>query len=290
MSIAFLGPRGTYSEEAAIAYGGPGAERIPFPSIPASAEAVETGQADVAVLPLENSIEGGVSMTLDMLIHESSLRICHELVVPIRHVLVALEGVVLDDIETVVSHPQALGQCRRFLDQRLPNAAQVAALSTAGAVRAVVEGDDRTVAAIGPAPAQQLYGGVVIADDIQDNPTNLTRFVAVAHQDAAPTGDDKTSIGLTADADEPGVLEQIIRPLAEAGLNLTRLESRPTKGWLGTYVFLIDFQGHRTDPTVAAVLEQMSARAESLKVFGSYPRYPIENLRRDAQPAAWETR
>ena len=283
MSIAFLGPRGTYSEEAAIAYGGADAELIPFPSIPASVEAVETGVAGVAVLPIENSIEGGVSTTLDLLIHETDLRICRELVVPIRHVLVTQDGVSLDEIRTVMSHPQALGQCRRYLDRTLSHAQQVAALSTAGAVQAVVEGDDRTVAAIGPAPAQKLYGGVILAGDIQDNRTNLTRFVAVSDEDSEPTGDDKTSIGLTADADEPGVLEKVIRPIAEAGLNLTRLESRPTKGWLGTYVFLIDFEGHRTEQRVIDVLKQMEQGATTLKIFGSYPRFPIENLKYLAQ-------
>ena len=279
MSIAFLGPRGTYSEEAAITYGGPDADLLPYGSIPASAEAVERGDADVAVLPLENSIEGGVSTTLDLLIHETELMICHEVVVPIRHIMVARDDVLLSQIRTVMSHPQALGQCRRFLDAHMPQATQVAALSTAGAVQSVVEGGDSTVAAIGPAPAQRLYGGRIIAEDIQDNPQNLTRFVALAREDAQPTGQDKTSIGLTADADEPGVLEKIIRPIAEAKLNLTRLESRPTKGWLGTYVFLIDFEGHRSDPIVADVLDRMAQYAETLRVFGSYPRYPIETLR-----------
>jgi prephenate dehydratase len=183
-----------------------------------------------------------------------------------------------------MSHPQALGLSRRYLDHPFPDARQVAALSPAGAVQAVVEGGDPTVAAIGPEPSHQLYGGVILADDIQDNRTNLTRFVVLGHEDAAPTGDDKTSIGLTADADEPGVLEKVIRPIADAGLNLTRLESRPTKGWLGTYVFLIDFEGHRSDPRVQEVLRRMGERAETLKVFGSYPRYPIENLKHLIQP------
>lgn len=287
MSIAFLGPRGTYSEEAAIMYGGPGAELIPFPSIPALAEAVETGRADVAVLPIENSIEGGVSTTLDLLIHETELKISHEVVVPIRHMLVTQEGVSLEDVRTVMSHPQALGQCRRYLDRCLPHAEQVAALSTAGAVKSVVEGDDRTIAAIGPGPSQVLYGGVILAHDIQDNPNNLTRFVVLQPEDGEPTGDDKTSIGLTAKADEPGVLEQIIRPIADARLQLTRLESRPTKGWLGTYVFLIDFEGHRSEQRVIDVLRQIEARSTTLKVFGSYPRFPIENLAGLAPAPEW---
>lgn len=286
MSIAFLGPRGTYSEEAAVAYSGEDSESIPFPNIPALAEAVEGGKADVAVLPIENSIEGGVSTTLDLLIHETDLRICHEVVVPIRHMLVSQEGAELGDIRTVMSHPQALGQCRRFLDRRLPDVEQVAALSTAGAVQTVVAGVDHTAAAIGPAPAQKRYGGVILEHDIQDNSNNLTRFVVLRRDDAELTGDDKTSIGVTAKADEPGVLAQIIRPIAEAGLQLTRLESRPTKGWLGTYVFLIDFEGHRTEQRVIEVLRQIGARATTLKVFGSYPRFPIEHLRNVAQSSA----
>lgn len=283
MSVAFLGPRGTYSEEAAVAHAGDDGELIPFPSIPACVDAVESGDASEAVLPLENSIEGGVSATLDLLIHETALRICRELVVPIRHMLVAQEDIPLDRVKRVISHPQALGQCRRFLDRHIPQAEQVASLSTAGAVQSVVEGDDPETVAIGPGPAQKLYGGVVLSDDIQDNPTNLTRFVVVRSEDAEPTGDDKTSIGITADADEPGVLEKIIRPIAEARLNLTRLESRPTKGWLGTYVFLIDFEGHRSEQRVQDVLAEIEQRSTMLTVFGSYPRFPIENLKEMVQ-------
>ena len=285
MLIAHLGPRGTYSEMAAEAVAGPEDTLRPYASIHAALAAAEGGDADVAVLPIENSIEGGVSATLDLLIHDTDLRISREVVVPIRHLLIGPEGATLDDIHTVMSHPQALGQCRRFLEARLPQATQVAALSTAGAVQSAVEGGDPGVAAIGPEPAHRLYGGVVMASEIQDNPSNLTRFVVMAAADAAPTGDDKTSIGLTADADEPGVLEKIIRPLADAGLNLTRLESRPTKGWLGTYVFLIDFEGHRADPRVGEVIEKMGERAETLKVFGSYPRFPIEEFRHLSQAA-----
>jgi prephenate dehydratase len=279
MAIAFLGPRGTNSEEAAIVYGGADADMIAFSSIPALTEAVETGIADAAVLPIENSIEGGVSTTLDLLIHETGLKIYRELVVPIRHMLISQKTASLGDIGTVVSHPQALAQCRRFLERCLPNAEQVAALSTAGAVKAMVDGDDRTVAAIGPAASQSLYGGAILAHDIQDIRTNLTRFIVLRNEDAEPTGDDKTSIGLTAKADEPGVLEHIIRPIAEARLQLTRLETRPTKGWLGTYVFLIDLEGHHADPKVADVLARVEQRTTMMRVFGSYPRFPIEDLR-----------
>jgi prephenate dehydratase len=279
MSIAFLGPRGTNSEDAALLYGGRDAEFVAFSSIPALTSAVETGLADVAILPIENSIEGPVSTTLDLLIHETGLKICHEVVVPIRHVLVTTPGTKLDDIRTVISHPQALGQCRRFLERFLPNAEQVGWLSTAGAVREVAEGDDPSRAAIGPVRAHELYGGQVLARDIQDIRSNLTRFVALARNDAEPTGDDKTMIGLTVKENVPGILFRVIAPFAEHGIQMTSIESRPTKGWLGDYVFLIGFEGHRSEEKVAKVLSALTEPAAELKVFGSFPRYPVEQLR-----------
>lgn len=279
MAVAFLGPRGTNSEDAALQYGGTDAEFVAFPSIPALTSAVETGLADVAVLPIENSIEGPVSTTLDLLIHETGLKVCHEVVVPIRHMLVTVPGARLEDIRTVLSHPQALGQSRRFLERFLPRAEQVGWLSTAGAVQDVVEKNDPTRAAIGPYRAHELYGGEVLAHDIQDIRSNLTRFVVLGPEDAAPTGNDKTMIGLTVKRNVPGVLFQVIRPFAEHGLQLTKIESRPTKGWLGDYVFLIDFEGHRSDPTVMKVLEAIGEPAAELRVFGSFPRFPIEQFR-----------
>ena len=279
VAIAFLGPRGTNSEDAALLYGGRDAEFAAFPSIPALTSAVETGLADVAVLPIENSIEGPVSTTLDLLIHETGLKIRHEVVVPIRHVLVSVSGAELEAITEVVSHPQALGQCRRFLERFLPNARQVASLSTAGAVQQVAEGGDPAKAAIGPLRAHELYGGQVLARDIQDNRGNLTRFVVLGHEDAEPTGDDKTMIGLTVRENVPGSLFRIVAPFAEHGIQLTSIASRPTKGWLGDYVFLIDFEGHRSDATVTQVLAALEEPAAQLKVFGSFPRYPVERLR-----------
>lgn len=279
MTIAFLGPHGTYTEEATIAYGGADVDRAAYPSIPATVAAVHAGTADAAVLPIENSIEGAVSVTLDLLIHETDLKIRREVVVPIRHLLIAPPGASLERISKVVSHPQALGQCRRFLERALPNAEQVAALSTARAIELVVADADPTVAAIGPARAHELYGGDVIADDVQDAPNNLTRFVALATEDSAHTGDDKTSIVVFVKANVPGVLSKIIAPFSEVGIQLTKIESRPTKGWLGDYVFLIDFEGHRTDSDVQRVLDALKEPTASVKMFGSYPRYPVESLR-----------
>ncbi|MGN6485315.1 MAG: prephenate dehydratase [Thermomicrobiales bacterium] len=276
MSIAFLGPRGTFSEEAAMLYGGEGAEFVAVSSIPALTSAVETGIADVAVLPIENSIEGPVSTTLDLLIYETGLRICAEVVVPVRHQLVAPEGATLQGITTVLSHPQALGQTRRFRERFLPNAEQVAALSTAGAVEEVAKQNDLTKAAIGPARAHALYGGTVLAHDIQDIRANFTRFVVLGPEDAAPTGDDKTSLGIIVKANVPGALARVIQPVAEQGIQLTKIESRPLKGKLWEYVFLIDFEGHRDDAKVQRVLRDLEEPAAVMKVFGSFPRYPAE--------------
>jgi prephenate dehydratase len=279
MAVAFLGPRGTNSEEAAILHAGEDAELLACTSMAAVIAAVESGEAESGVLPVENSIEGPVSVSLDLLIHESHLKLCHEVVVPIRHVLVANEGVRLDEIRTVISHPQALAQCRLFLEREMSQAEQVAWMSTGGAVQTIVNGEDRTVAAIGPERAQMLYGGEVIARDIQDVSSNMTRFMALSHEDAEPTGDDKTFIMLRTDKDVPGSLFRMLEPFAKAELQLTNVITRPTKGWLGEYVFLLDFRGHRKDPVVAAVLEEVQGIAEEVKVIGSCPRFPVERYR-----------
>jgi prephenate dehydratase len=278
MVVAFLGPRGTNSEEAALLFGGPEAELAAFSSMPALTSAVETGMADVAVLPIENSIEGPVSTTLDLLIHETPLRICAELVVPIHHVLVTVEGASLGDITTVISHPQGLGQCRKFLERFLPRAEQVASLSTAGAVKEVVDAGDPTRAAIGPLHAQELYGGHILARDIQDIRSNLTRFVALANKDTPPTGRDKTSLGFTVKANVPGILFKVFQRFADREIQLTKIESRPIKGRLGLYVFLLDFEGHRTDPVIAGILDELRGMLKELKVFGSYPAFPLEQF------------
>ncbi|HYI25277.1 MAG TPA: prephenate dehydratase [Thermomicrobiales bacterium] len=278
MTIAFLGPRGTNSEDAAILHGGPDAELSAFSSMPALTSAVETGMAEVAVLPIENSIEGPVSTTLDLLIHETPLRICAEVVVPIQHVLVTVEGARLDQIATVVSHPQGLAQCRRFLERFLPTAEQVAWLSTAGAIKEVVDSGDPTRAAIGPNRAQELYGGQVLARDIQDIRSNLTRFVVLARNDSPPTGRDKTSLGFTVKENVPGILFQVFSRFAERDVQLTKIESRPIKGRLGLYVFLLDFEGHRADPVIAEILDELGGLLKELKVFGSYPRFPLEQF------------
>jgi prephenate dehydratase len=279
MRTAFLGPRGTFSEEAAVAYAGAEGEYLAFSTIPALTEAVETGLADSAVLPIENSIEGSISTTLDLLIHETPLRICAEVVVPVRMFLVTAPGATLAEIKVVTSKPEAIGQCRRFLDRCLPHVEQRAALSTAAAVQEVSSGTDLTIAAIGPGRSAELYNGHVLAHDIQDVHTNVTRFVALANEDSPPTGKDKTSIGFMVKENVPGALYEILAILAEETLQMTKVESRPTKAWLGDYVFLIDFEGHREDPHVARALSRLEERCSLLKIFGSYPQFPLDSLR-----------
>ena len=278
MATAFLGPRGTFSEDAAIRYAGRDADLLAFGSIPALTAAVETGLAQTAVLPIENSIEGSISTTLDLLIHETPLKICAEVVVPVRHFLITAPGGALADISIVTSHPQALGQCRRFLERCLPEAEQIAALSTAGAVADVAQSGDTSRAAIGTSRAAELYGGDTLARDIQDMRSNVTRFVVLADEDAAPTGSDRTSIGFTVQADLPGALYQAMTPFANESIQLTKIESRPTKAWLGEYVFLIDFEGHRLDPQIVGVLDGLRSVSNVVKIFGSYPRFPMAEL------------
>src|SRR4051812_44018909 len=197
MSAAYLGPRGTFSEDAAVAYAGESSELMPFASIPALTAAVETGLADEAILPIENSIEGSIHTTLDLLIHETPLKIKAEHVLPVRLFLITMPEATLADIKIVKSHPNPLGQSRRFLERCLPGAQQVAALSTAVAVEDIVAGGDPAVAAIGTERSAALFGGKILAHDIQDVRTNATRFVVLGQRDADPTGDDKTSMGFT---------------------------------------------------------------------------------------------
>jgi prephenate dehydratase len=287
MATAFLGPRGTFSEDAAVSYAGEDGDLMPFTTIPALTAAVETGLADEAVLPIENSIEGSISTTLDLLIHETPLKIKAELVVPVRLFLVTTPGATLADIQMVKSHPNPLGQSRRFLERCLPKAEQVAALSTATAVDEVVKADDPTVAAIGTARSADLFGGKILAHDIQDVRTNVTRFVVLAQNDAAPTGDDKTSVGFTLQHDVPGALHAALSPFATSKMQMTKLESRPTKAGLGEYVFLADFLGHREDPDIARALEELEGICQIMKVFGSYPRFPLETLRELTEGSAF---
>jgi len=274
--IGFLGPVGTYTEEAALLFaaGQEGAASVlqPFPSIPAVGSAVTSGSTELGVVPIENSLEGSVNFTLDLLIGNPDLSIQNEVVVPIDHYLMAKPGTALSDIQVVYSHPQALAQCKEFLEQSMPSAQQMASLSTVAAV-ADMRTSSIPAAAISPRRAADLNPDVeIIGRDIQDNPNNVTRFVVLALSDHGPTGNDKTSICLSfQEVDASGLLHSALGVFAQRSINLMKIESRPTKQSLGEYIFLIDCTGHRQDPLLKDALDSLSGISRMLKVFGSYP-------------------
>jgi prephenate dehydratase len=268
--LAYLGPPGTFSEEAAHRHRG-GAELVACRTEAAVAAAVEAGEADEGVLAIENSIEGSVTRSIDVLIHDSQLLYKAEIVLPIEHCLVAKPGTALEQIDAIYAHPQALNQCRKFVERCFPGARQEAALSNAAAVEEVlrVEG----AAAIAGERAAVLHGAEVLKRGIADNPHNKTRFVVVARADSAPTGRDKTSIAFTVTHDRPGTLVDVLHEFADRQINLTRIESRPSRDELGVYIFLVDVDGHRLEPAVAEALAAVKAKAIFFRVLGSYPRF-----------------
>jgi len=268
--VAYLGPPGTFSEQAALLHD-PQAQLMPFTTVGAVAAAVDSGMADEGVVAIENSLEGSVTDTLDILIHESRLAIRRELVLPIEHCLLAKPGTSAGQIETIYSHPQALGQCRRFLERCFPKARLEASLSTTTAVEQMMEHEGS--AAIATLRASELYGTAVLAQGIQDNRNNETRFVVLAASDSAPTGRDKTSFAFSVAQDRPGSLVDVLKEFSQRQINLAKIESRPTKQELGKYVFLVDLEGHRSEPAVAEALQKVEAQAYFFKVFGSYPRF-----------------
>lgn len=270
-SIAYLGPPGTNTEQAALKYD-PQAHLIPFPSVAAVASAVDTGIAIEGVVPIENSLEGSVNDTLDLLIHESRLLISRELVLDIEHHLLVNPGTSAAGIKIIFSHPQALAQSRRFVERCYPKAQVVAALSTAAAVEEMMASKE-PAAAIGNSRCAELYGAQVLARNIQDRSPNVTRFVILAAQDHAPTGRDKTSLAFTFADDRPGLLYEVLGEFAAHSINLAKIESRPSKEALGRYIFLIDLEGHRRDKLISGVLDGVKAKASYFKVLGSYPRF-----------------
>lgn len=271
MRLAYLGPPGTFGEEAALAYARD-AELIPCPSHAAVAKAVERGEADEGVMAIENLLSGSVAETLDILIHDTGLRIQHELLVPVVHNLVARAGIDAARIEVIYSHPAAFAQCRSYIEQALPNAQLEPALSTAHAVELAMT-TETPAGAISTARAAELGGAAIITPSIQDSDLNVTRFVVVGHGEQPPTGRDRTSIAFTFPDDRPGLVARVMNAFAERDINCSKFESRPTRETFGEYVFLIDFEGHQEDPRCREVLEAIRPMCETLKVFGSYPRW-----------------
>lgn len=269
--LAYLGPPGTFTEEAALLYDNT-AQLVPFPSVSAVAMAVDSGMADEGVVAIENSIEGSVTDTLDILIHESRAVIRKELVLPIEHQLLAKPGTDASTVRIIFSHPQALAQCRRFIERCFPKADVVAALSNAAAVEEMMASSQPAVA-IGTKRAAHLYGAHILAKGIQDRASNVTRFVVLALQDHPPTGCDKTSLCFSFAEDRPGVLCSVLQEFADRNINLAKVESRPSKESLGQYIFLVDLEGHRDDPLVSEALAGVRKKTAMLKILGSYPKY-----------------
>jgi prephenate dehydratase len=274
MRVGYLGPAGTYSEEALRASAPSGVEEVPCATVYETVMAVQEGTVDRAVVPIENALEGGVAATLDALAGEADrVRIAGEVVHPIHHCLVAAGELAFDEITRVVSHPQASAQCARFLREQLPGAERVTAPSTADAVMNVRNGGG-TAAALGSRLAAELYDCRVLAENVEDRSDNVTRFVWLAPAEASPDPGPraKTSIVFWGAGDEsPGWLVEVLRQFADRDVNLTRIESRPRRVRLGHYMFFVDLDGAATRPPVSDALDALRNRVEEIRVLGSYP-------------------
>lgn len=281
MKVGYFGPSGTFTEQAARKlFEGPGESPClqPFRTIPEILHNVEKGHLDAGVAPIENSIEGSVAVTLDALVHEVKVQICAEVVLPVVHHLMVKPGTDLEQVEAVLSHPQALAQCRRNLERLLPGVAQWAATSTAEAARTVAD-DRRPLAALGTDLAASLYGLSILRSHLQDLADNATRFIAVRRGPSPRSGFDKTSLVFSFGLDRPGNLYRALKVFADREINLTKLESRPAKQSLGEYLFFVDAEGHTEDETLALGLDELRHQCAFFKVLGSYPRVEYERVR-----------
>jgi prephenate dehydratase len=261
--VAYFGPAGTFTEEAASKLNG---ELIAFDSIIEVLEAVKTGKAQKGVVPIENSIEGPVGVTLDLLAQDYDLKIEKEIILPISHNLMVNKGITLDEVDSVYSHAQPLAQCRIFLEKL--GLTTHSTSSTAAAAK-FIKGKNNE-AAIGNRRAAELYDLDIIQTDIQDFENNRTRFIVLGNNESQPTGNDKTSIVFSLYEDRPGGLYEILGYFASENINLTKIESRPSKKGLGKYIFFIDLEGHCQDKVVESILETIKKNTPFLKLLGSY--------------------
>ncbi len=271
LKVAYLGPEGTYTQAAVLKHFGESVTARPASTIDEIFRDVETGNADYGVVPVENSLGGIVSHTLDELAL-TALRICGEVTLPIHHCLLSNEPSI-EAITHIWSHQQSFSQCRKWLDTRLPKAEREAVASNA---QAVLIAREKGGAAIAGQQTAKLYGMNILASNIEDDPNNTTRFLIIGKHDPTPTGDDVTSLVLTAQRNTPGALFKLLQPFALENLDLTRIESRPVKGAaVHDYYFFIDFRGHAHDARVQKVLEEVRAASAFFKVLGSYPTAPF---------------
>ncbi len=275
MRIAYLGPRGTFSEDALwAAVGGQEVDAVPAATVPEAIIGVREGRVDRALVPFENSIEGAVTATLDTLAFDADgVTLVGEYDLPIRHCLIAREEMPLERIEVVLSHPQASAQCARFVRENLPGAEVRAAPSTAEAVRTVAEGD-QAWAALGAESAARLYGAAVLRHGVEDEADNITRFVWVAPEGTTASGSGpwRTSMVFSElGEDHPGALVDALQVFSAREINLTRIESRPLRRGLGRYQFFVDIEGAAGEDRLGEAIEALRSKAENVRVLGSWP-------------------
>lgn len=266
LSIAYLGPAGTFSEAAVLKRFGSANQGVPCISIDAVFRAVESGEANYGLVPVENSTEGTINRTLDLL-WQSPLKLCGEVLLPVHQCLLSREAKP-EAIQRVYSHPQSLGQCQNWLNENLPKAERIPVASNAEAARLAAEQSGS--AAIAGRQAAERYGIAVLMSNIEDDPRNTTRFLVIGNQDVAPSGKDKTSLVMSA-PNRPGAMHDLLAPFAQHGVSMTKLESRPSRTGMWEYVFYVDLEGHQLDANVAAALEGLKRVAAFVKVLGSYP-------------------
>lgn len=267
IKVAFQGEKGAYSEQAAFQFFGRKVETEPCETVDAVFATVEKGEVKYGIVPVENSLEGSIVRTYDMLL-DSGVKVSGETRLRVIHCLIANPGTGLDGVRKVYSHPQALGQCQDYLRKLKVEA--VSTYDTAGSVLMIKENKMADGAAIASARAAEIYGMEILARGIEDNPNNFTRFFILSADDAPPTGNDKTSIVFSVEH-KPGALYEFLRLLASKGINLTKIESRPTRQKPWEYNFYLDFQGHHEDRAIKETLEEMKKSALFLNVLGSYP-------------------
>lgn len=266
LSVAYLGPAGTFSEEAAQRRFGAEAALVPCASIDEVFRKAESKMATYGVVPVENSTEGTVGRTLDLLL-QTSLKVCGEVELPVHQCLMA-KGGDLSRVRKIYSHPQSFAQCHEWLNDNLPRAVRVNVSSNAEAASLVAQEPD--AAAVAGKKAAELSGLTVLAENIEDDPKNTTRFLVIGNQEVVPSGKDKTSLVMSAQ-NRPGAVHDLLTPFAVNGVSMTKFESRPSRTGLWEYVFYVDIEGHRQDEKVAKSLAELRERAAFLKILGSYP-------------------
>lgn len=273
--IGYLGPPGTFTEEALLHYKAlPPQEIKEYKTIPEVIKAVGR-EVEEGIVPIENSLEGSVSITLDLLAGNRDLKIKREVVIPINHHLLVPGGARLEDIKVLYSHSQAVAQCRKFIEEYLPEGEIELTYSTAQAAKTVAHKQDKSRGAIGTMRASEIYGLKVLRENIQDYKCNYTRFIVLSPQgELSPTGKDKTSI-IFGIKDGPGALYQVLKEFALNQINLTKIESRPSKINFGDYLFFVDLQGHIENGDIGKALKSVEDNTVFLKILGSYPEAPL---------------